>query len=156
MSEIRHSYGTEYIYLFLRLIISLLIFLFWSSAINLFDNKNWDLFYPLFTITVFSGLFARLIAYSILWLLNVIMNRKRQPKRAIPTFFQLNFSKSINRYSFISIFSTIIMCLIYAFGIDAFIIDYFFPTSTMWTDLLGFIIIKAGASVMSWIFLKTR
>lgn len=156
MSEIRHSYGTDYIYLFLRLIISISIFLFWSSAIDLFDNNNWDLFFPLFTITVISGLFARIVAYSFLWLLNYIMNRKRTTKRVIPTFFQLNFSKSINRYSFISIFSTIIMCLIYAFGIDAFIIEYFFPTRTMWTDLLGYIIIKAGASVMSWIFLKTR
>ena len=156
MNEVRHSTGTQYLYLFLRFPIGICIFLMWSSSIHLFDNSGWDLFTPLFTVSVLSGIIARVIAYAILWIINLIMNRNRRTKRSIPTFIQLNFDRSINRFSFISIIDIAIRCLVYSFGIDAYIIDYFFPTRTLWTDLLGYMIVKGGAYALSWIFLKTR
>ena len=153
MAEKNHrSAGMDYYYFVLLTILGMLIFFIWSNSVNLFDGTGWDLFFDLFVIMFVSGLIARVFAYVFLYI---------PTKRAdgiMPTFWDFTFKSKINRISLVFIAGLAICCVIYAFGIDQYIIDFFIVESnqTEWTPLIGYLFIKLGAQAIAWAFIKTR
>jgi len=151
MSEKRHrSTGMAYYYYVLRILIGMLIFFVWSNSVNLFVGTGWDLFYDLFIIMFVSGLIARVIAYAFLYLPST------RTRGVMPGFWELTFRSGINRISLVFIVGMVICCVIYSFGINQYIIDFYFAEQTWWAPLVGYIFIKLGAQAIAWAFLKTR
>jgi hypothetical protein len=153
MSEKNHrSTGMDYYYFILLTLLGMLIFFIWSNSINLFDGTGWDLFFDLFIIMFVSGLIARVFAYAFLYF------PSKRSKGIMPTFWDFTFKSKINRISLVFIAGLAICCVIYAFGIDRYIIDFFVVESkqTEWTPLIGYLFIKLGAQAIAWAFLKTR
>ncbi|MHA1293990.1 MAG: hypothetical protein ACTSQJ_15165 [Promethearchaeota archaeon] len=148
--ENHRSTGMDYYYFILRTILGMLIFFIWSNSINLFDGMGWSLFYDLFVIMFISGLIARAFAYLFLYF------PSKRVKGIIPTFWEFTFQSKINRLSLVFIVGLAICCVIYAFGIDQYIIDFYFVEKTEWTPLIGYLFIKLGAQAIAWAFLKTR
>jgi len=148
--EWRKASGTEYSYFLLRFIIGALIFLLWSSYTELFLKEGFDLFFPLFFIAIFSGIFARIFAYLILYGLS------RRTKSTIPSPYQLNFTRNINRFSLVYLVGTVISTLIYAFALDDLIMIFLFPEQSLFAILIVYIIIKAIAKFFSWLFFKIK
>lgn len=151
MSEKTHrSTGMDYYYFVLRTIVGMVIFFFWSNSINLFAETGWDLFYNLFIIMFVSGLIARAITYALLYF------PTKRAKGIMPTFWYFIFRSKINRLSLVFIVSLALCSLVYAFGIDQYIINSFFVELKEWAPLIGYLFIKLGAHAIAWAFLKTR
>ena len=151
MSNKNHrSTGMDYYYYILRTILGMVIFFFWSNSINLFAGTGWNLFYDLFVIMFISGLIARAFAYACLYF------PTKKAKGIMPTFWEFTFQSKLNRLSLVFIVGLAICCVIYAFGIDRYIIDFYFVEQTEWTPLIGYLFIKLGAQAIAWAFLKTR
>ena len=151
MSEKRHkSTGMDYYYFTLRTIWGMAIFFLWSNSINLFAGTGWALFYDLFVIMFVSGLIARGIAYLFLYF------PSKRSKGVMPNFWYFTFQSKINRISLVFIAGLAICCVIYAFGIDRYIIDFYVIEQTEWTPLIGYLFIRLGAQAIAWAFLKTR
>lgn len=148
MSEKSHrSTGMDYSYFVLRTIIGMFVFFVWSNWINLFAGTGWDLFFDLFIIIFISGLMARGVAYGLLYI------PTKRAKGIIPTIWEFTFKSKINRIS-ISFIAGLALCsLVYAFGIDQYIIDFFIVEQTEWTPLIGYLFIKLGAHLIAWAFL---
>lgn len=151
MSEKRHrSTGMDYYYFVLRTILGMLIFFIWSNSVNLFDETGWGLFYDLFVIMFVSGLIARGLTYALLYL------PSKRARGFMPDFWYFTFRSKINRISLVFIVGLAICCVIYSFGINRYIIDFYFVEQTEWTPLIGYLFIKLGAQAIAWAFLKTR
>lgn len=151
MSNKNHrSTGMDYYYFILRYIWGMAIFFIWSNSINLFAGTGWDLFFDLFIIMFVSGLMARVIAYGCLYI---------PTKRAdgiMPGPWELTFKSKLNRLSLVFIAGLAICSIVYAFGIDQYLIDFYFTEQSEWTPLIGYLFIKLGAQAIAWAFLKTR
>jgi len=128
----------------------MVIFYFWSDSLNLFAGTGWSLFYDLFIIMFISGIIARAIAYALLYF------PSKKADGIMPTFWEFTFQSKINRISLVFIVGLAICCVVYAFGIDRYIIDFYFVEQTVWTPLIGYLCIKLGAQAIAWAFLKTR
>lgn len=151
MSNKKHrSTGMDYYYFILRTILGMVIFFFWNTSINLFNTTGWDLFFDLFIIMFISGLIARGIAYAFLYI------PTRSSDGIMPTFWDFTFRSKINRISLVFIVGLAICSGIYSFGIDQYIIDFYFTEQTEWAPLIGYLFIKLGAHAIAWVFLKTR
>jgi hypothetical protein len=151
MSEkIHRSTGMDYYYFILQTIFGMLIFFIWSNSVNLFDGTGWEMFFDLFIIMFVSGLIARVFAYVFLYI------PTKRAKGFMPSFWEITFQSKINRISLVFIAGLAICCVIYAFGIDQYIINFFITEQTEWTPLIGYLFIKLGAQAIAWAFLKTR
>lgn len=151
MSEKNHrSTGMDYYYFVLRYIWGMLIFFIWSNSINLFTGTGWDLFYDLFLIMFISGLMARAIAYGFLYF------PSKKSKGIMPTVWDFTFRSKINRLSLAFIAGLAICSVIYSFGIEQYIIDFYIVEQTEWTPLIGYLFIRLGAQAIAWAFLKMR
>ena len=144
------STGMDYYYFVLRTILGMLIFFIWSNSINIFAGTSWTLFFDLFLIMFVSGLIARAIAYAFLYF------PSKRSGGIMPGFWEFTFQSKINRISLVFIAGLAICSLIYAFGIDQYIIDFFITEQSEWTPLIGYLFLKLGAHMIAWAFLKTR
>jgi hypothetical protein len=147
-SKYHRSTGIDYYYYILRLVWGIPVFYVWSQASGLFTLDGWDLFWQLFLVMIFTGIIARIIAYLTLWI------PMKLNKGFSPGMYYLNFQSKINRISLVFIAGTAICALIYAFGVDGYIIETFFPGDTLISALAGYIFIKIGAHLTAWAFLK--
>lgn len=146
------STGIEYTYFTMHTLLGMAIFFFWSSLTNLFANFGLDLFYELFITMFFSGILARSVSYLLLWYFT------RKAKGMVPSFYKITFQKNINRMSLITITALLLFSLIYAYGINVYITEYFFEelSTDAFSMLFSYLFIKIGTQVVAWIFLKTR
>jgi len=146
--KIHRSTGMDYYYFVLRTIVGMLIFFIWSNSINLFAGTGWTLFLDLFILMFVTGLIARAIAYAFLWF------PTKRAKGIMPTPWEFTFQSKINRISLVFIVGLAICSVIYAFGLDQYLIDFYFSEQSEWTPLIGYLFIKLGAHVIAWAFLK--
>jgi len=146
--KIHRSTGMDYYYFVLRTIVGMLIFFIWSNSINLFAGTGWTLFLDLFILMFVTGLIARAIAYAFLWF------PTKRAKGIMPTSWEFTFQSKINRISLVFIVGLAICSVIYAFGLDQYLIDFYFSEQSEWTPLIGYLFIKLGAHVIAWAFLK--
>jgi len=146
------STGMIYTYFLLQTLFGMFIFFVWSRTTEVFTYTGFDLFWKLFVTMFFSVIIARILAYILLFFLS------KRAKGRPPSFYRLTFQKNINRISIIWVIAILLCCLIYAFGIDQYIIDYIFPIvdNSLWSMLFSYFFIKIGSHVISWVFLKTR
>ena len=147
------STGIEYTYYLVQTLFGMLIFFVWSRSIDVFSTTDLTLFWNLFVLMFFTGIISRILAYILLYYLS------KSTKGRPPSFYKITFQKNINRISFIWVVAILICSLIYAFGIDQFIVEYLFPDETfnvLWSTLFSYLFIKIGSQVVSWVFLKTR
>lgn len=149
MSEKSHrSTGMDFYYFVLRTIVGMFVFFVWSNSINLLAGTGWDLFYDLFIIMFASGIIARVIAYGFLYF------PTKRAKGIMSSFWDFTFKSKINRLSLVFIVGLALCSLVYAFGIDQYIIDFYFAEQTEWAPLIGYLFIKLGAHLIAWAFLK--
>lgn len=145
------STGMEYSYFILRTLFGMVFYYVWIESIHTFAKTGLFLFWELFVVMFFSGIIARVCAYLILHFLST------KSKGILPGFYQMNFQRSINRISVVSIVGTLLCCFIYAFGINELIIRYFFSDQNELLSIVGsYLFIKIGSQAIAWVFLKTR
>lgn len=145
------STGMEYSYFILRTMLGMLFYYIWIASVHTFSKTGLELFWELFIIMFFSGIIARVCTYLILYFLS------KKAKGALPGFYQLNFQRSINRLSIVSIVGILLCCFIYAFGINELISRYFFSDQGQLISIVGsYLFIKIGTLAIAWVFLKTR
>ena len=146
------STGMAYTYFLLQTLFGMFIFFVWSRTTEVFTYTGFDLFWKLFVTMFFSVIIARILAYILLLFLS------KKAKGRPPSFYRLTFQKNINRISVIWVIAILLCCLIYAFGIDQYIIDSMFPIvdNSLWSMLFSYFFIKLGTHAISWVFLKTR
>jgi len=140
--------GSEYYFFAFHNLISIVIFYYWSVYDYTFLKSSWDLFGDLLLKSIVSTIAGRFLANLLLFGIARLM------KKRVPNPYQLNFKSKVNGLSIIYLGSLVISSLIYAFGIDAFIIKIFFIEVTLYTILASYLVIKLGAYTISWVFFK--
>lgn len=140
--------GIQYYFLFLHNLLSFLLFVWWIWVDQSFSKQGWDLFIEIFTKTILTMIAGRLLAYTLIWGIS------KGIKKNIPNIYQLNFRSKFNNISFIYLFATGLMSLIYAYGIDTFLLNELFDGFSWTNYLFVYAILKLGTYLISWIFLK--
>ena len=144
------STGMDYYYFVLRTVLGMLIFFIWSNSINIFGGTGWDLFFDLFIVMFFSGMMARGATYALLYF------STRKSNGIMPGIWELSFQSKINRISLVFILGLAICSVLYAFGIDQYIMNFYFSEQSEWDLLIGYLFIKLGAHMIAWVFFKIK